>query len=59
MSSTLPTIKVNLEIENTDVFKDICNLLSDLTKDPRVEENVKQEYKGKLIKIIDTYGNVI
>lgn len=59
MSSEMLTATVHLDMKNTDVFKSISDLLKDVTHDPRIDEEVKQEYKSKLVDIITDCGNCI
>ncbi len=46
---------VNVQISDTDMFKDMIRVFKDIIQDDRIHRPVRMEYKDKLEYIVDKY----
>lgn len=43
----------NVSLKDTDLFKDIIGILKDVTEDKRISEDVREEYKKRIITLVN------
>ncbi|KEI01574.1 UPF0147 family protein [Clostridium botulinum] len=46
------SLTCKVSIKDTDIFKDILNIIKDITEDKRIPRPVRKEYKQKIMPLV-------
>ena len=44
-------MKVSINITDLDIFTDLVRLIKEMTKDSRIEESIREEYRQKVLDV--------